>query len=306
MSVNASVTVVGHAESVLPCACTVGESLIWDDQKQVLLWVDMLGQCIHIFSPQSKAHEVQKTDGMVTSIGLRKDGGYIVGLERSLALWEPGGRFEEFVAIEPNLPGNRLNEGVVGPDGCYWIGTMQNNVDSNWQPKEQTEASGQVWRISPDGQVELMVSEKFWLTNTIAWVEDRVVIGETGHNTLYRFTENNSGNKLTDKQTFLKDYPEGLPDGSCVDSSSHLWNCRVVGGAEILCINPDGTPVQRVSTPCTWPTSCTFGGADLNELYITSARFTMSPAHLNATPWEGDLFSCQVPGVTGTPANRFG
>ena len=306
MSVRPPLTSVGHAQSIVPCACKVGESLIWDDQKQLLLWVDLLGRRIHTYDPSSKACEEYETDGMVTSIGLRKDGGYIVGLESSLALWEPGSRFETFVNIEPDRPGNRLNEGVAGPDGCYWVGTMQNNVDRHWQPKDQTQASGQVWRIWPDGKTELMLDEPFWLTNTIAWVDERVVIGDTGLNTLFSFRQSTADKKLSDKQVFLKDYAQGLPDGSCVDSSSHLWNCRVVGGAEILRVSADGTPVQRVSTPCTWPTSCTFGGVALDTLYITSARFTMSQSYLMASPWEGDLFSCRVPGITGLPPYRFG
>lgn len=50
---------------------------------------------------------------------------------------------------------------------------------------------------------------------------------------------------------------------------------------------------------------CAFGGADLDTLFVTSARFTMSAEHLAAYPFEGGLFALR-PGVRGMPANRFG
>jgi len=300
-----SVKTLGTAKRLLACGCIVGESLIWDDRTARLIWVDMLGHAIHIFDPVSHAHDRYDTPGMVTSIGMRRDGGYVVGLERSVVLWAPDQPFDPLTPIEADLHGNRLNEGVVGPDGCFWVGTMQNNVDADGAPRDQTEASGQVWRIHPDGRAELMLDAGFWLTNTIAWLNGRVIIGDTGRNTLYSFAHDPSGG-LCDKQVFLADYDSGLPDGSCVDANGQLWNCRVVGGAEVLCLNEKGMPVQKVQTPCTWPTSCVIGGPDMDTLYVTSARFTMTHAHLDAAPWEGDLFAHKLSDTMGRLHHRFG
>lgn len=303
MSANAPPT-VGTANQILDCRCIVGESLVWDDQQGLLVWVDMLGHQIHMYDPQTQAHQSHDTPGMITSIGMRKDGGYVVGLEKSVALWSPNDGFEMLAIPEQDQHGNRLNEGVVGPDGCFWIGTMQNNVDTQGAPRDQTQATGKVWRIRPDGRSELMLDAGFWLTNTIAWLGDRVIIGDTGRNMLYSFALHAGG--LTDKRVFLGEYGQGLPDGSCLDANGQLWNCRVVGGAEVLCLAKNGVPVQRVKTPCTWPTSCVFGGANLDTLFIASARFTMSTAHLAAHPWEGNLFACQIPETSGRLHHRFG
>jgi len=297
--------VLGMAEQVLACGCVVGESLIWDDRAARLVWVDMLGHTIHMFDPVGRTYQRHDTPGMVTSIGLRQDGGYVVGLEKSVALWSPEQAFQTLVQIETDRPGNRLNEGVVGPDGCFWVGTMQNNVDAEGTPREQTDASGQVWRIHPNGQAELMLDAGFWLTNTIAWLGERVIIGDTGQNALYSFAHAPKGG-LHDKRAFLESYDIGLPDGSCVDANGCLWNCRVVGGAEVLCLSADGLPVQRVRTPCTWPTSCVIGGPDMDTLFVTSARFTMSDAHLSKAPWEGDLFAYKGDRISGRLHYRFG
>ncbi len=69
------------AELILAAADTVGESLVWDDRRNLLAWVDIIGRRIHRLDPQTGAHEVWPTPGRVTSIGLRGDGGAIVGLD---------------------------------------------------------------------------------------------------------------------------------------------------------------------------------------------------------------------------------
>ncbi len=58
-----------------------------------------------------------------------------------------------------------------------------------------------------------------------------------------------------------------------------------------------------VELPCSWPTSCTFGGDRLDTLYVTSARYTMGEDHLASRPWEGGLFRIDV-GVGGLPTNQ--
>ncbi|MHA1548639.1 MAG: SMP-30/gluconolactonase/LRE family protein, partial [Alphaproteobacteria bacterium] len=110
---------------------------------------------------------------------------------------------------------------------------------------------------------------------------------------------------LRDRSVLLEGYERGLPDGSCMDADGYLWNCRVVGGSCVARIDPAGNIDRVVELPCLWPTSCTFAGPDLDTLYVTSARFTMTAEHLAAAPWEGNLFAVK-PGVRGRLENRFG
>ncbi|MDS9950870.1 MAG: SMP-30/gluconolactonase/LRE family protein, partial [Planktomarina sp.] len=90
-----------------------------------------------------------------------------------------------------------------------------------------------------------------------------------------------------------------------MDAEGYIWNCRVVGGGCVVRFDPEGRVDRVVDLPCSWPTSCTFGGPDLKTLYVTSARFTMTDNHLLAHPFEGGLFAIK-PGVVGLRANLFG
>ena len=85
----------------------------------------------------------------------------------------------------------------------------------------------------------------------------------------------------------------------------YLWNCRVVGGACVVRFAPDGSVDRVMDLPCTWPTSCAFGGPELTTLFVTSARFTMKADHLARNPLEGGLFALET-GVAGRPEPLFG
>lgn len=291
------------ATLVVAAADVVGESLVYDDRRHALLWVDIVGRRIHRLFLADERHESWVTPDFPTSIGLRADGGAIVGLRDRVTLWDYDDAFRMFAVIEPDLPDNRLNEGRAGPDGAFWVGTMQNNLRSDGSPKDIDRASGAVYRVAPDGRVTQVTPREFGITNTMAWTAGGTFLtADTIRNEIYAYDV--QGGALTNKRVFAAGLDRGAPDGSCLDANGRLWNCRVAGGACVACFGPDGEVERLVELPCTWPTSCAFGGTDLSTLYVTSARFTMSADHLAANPQEGALYSIEVRS-RGQRENRF-
>lgn len=291
---------------ILAAENIVGESIVWDANRKRLLWVDIVDKSIHALTPETGEHQTWSTPDFVTSVGLRKDGGAIVGLTREICLWDFDDRFLTLAAVESDRPGNRLNEGVVGPDGAFWVGTMQNNIAPDGSPMDMTEDAGRLYRCTPDGQVTPLSDDLFGLTNTLVWPESGgVITADTGKNEIYRYEYDEMTQRLTNRRTLISGFERGLPDGSTMDAEGYVWNCRVVGGGCLLRFDPDGNIDRVVDLPCSWPTSCTFGGEDLDTLYVTSARFTMEPEHLRQNPDEGGLFALR-PGVKGNACYRFG
>ena len=290
---------------VVETADIVGESLVWSAAEQALWWVDIVGRRIHRFEPESGAHAAWPIPDFPTSIGLRHAGGFVVGLARHVALWAPGGAFEPLATLEPELPQNRLNEGRVGPDGCFWVGTMQNNINVDGSPKDISRASGAIHRVHPDGRVDTLTANDIGIVNGFAWTDDgRLLTADTLRNELYAWHWDQGVGRLSHRAVFGTPFARGLPDGSCMDAQGFLWNCRVAGGGCIVRFAADGRVDRVVDLPCSWPTSCTFGGPNLTTLYVTSARFTMSAAHLDAVPQEGALFAFDA-GVPGRPEHLF-
>ena len=110
-----------EAELILDARNIVGESLVWDDRRNRLVWVDIIGRKIHRLDPLSADHQSWDTPDLVTSIGLRADGGAIVGLRKEIASWDFGGPFRTIARIESDHPDTRLNEGV-GRAGRFVLG----------------------------------------------------------------------------------------------------------------------------------------------------------------------------------------
>jgi len=275
---------------VLDCADIVGESIVWSPSEKALFWVDIVGRRIHRFAPDTGAHRTWPTPELPTSIGLCRDGGFVVGLRRRVALWRPDAAFVTLAVPEPDLPDNRLNEGVVGPDGAFWVGTMQDNIAADGSPREMTTDSGAIYRITADGHVAQLTERNFGITNTMVWTHDGgFITADTLKNAFYRYEV--AGSALGARQPFGEPVAAGLPDGSITDSAGSIFNARVAGGSAIAQLTPQGALERLIGLPCSAPTSCTFGGPGLKTLFVTSSRFGMSSAHLRANRQEGGLFA---------------
>ncbi len=88
------------------------------------------------------------------------------------------------------------------------------------------------------------------------------------------------------------------------DAEGRLW-VAMWGGAAVTVWDPArGTLVERIPIPARNVTSCTYGGADLTDLYVTSARKRLSAAELEHTPASGALFRLRTD-VTGMPTFAF-
>ncbi|TIO84713.1 MAG: SMP-30/gluconolactonase/LRE family protein, partial [Mesorhizobium sp.] len=216
------------------------------------------------------------------------------------------GPFRTLAMIEDDRPGTRLNEGVVAPDGSFWVGTMANNIGPDDAPVPIASDEGRLYRVGREGNVTPLSEDRFGITNTMVWLPDgRFVTADTTKNALYSYDWDKKAGRLGRALPFFTGFERGLPDGSCLDAEGYIWNCRVVGGSCLARIAPDGKLDRIAELPCSWPTSCAFGGPGLDTLFVTSARFTMSAEHLDANPFEGGLFALR-PGVRGVQGNRFG
>lgn len=292
-------------ELVFDAQDVVGESVLWDDRRERLVWVDIIGRRIHALDPTTGAHRLWLIEARPTSIALCLDGSALVGTERHICAWSWHGEPRPLVEVEPDLPDNRLNEGAAGPDGAFWVGSMQQNIAPDDSPRDITAAAGRLYRYAPDGRLSQVSDDLYGIANTLVWPEpNRLVVADTTKNSLFQCSLRPDG-RLGPRDILSEGFDRGLPDGSCMDAEGGIWTARVAGGACLTRTGPDGQVDRVADLPCSWPTSCTFGGPDLDKLYVTSARFTMASAHLAAHPLEGALFALK-PGVSGCPAHRFG
>ena len=94
-----------------------------------------------------------------------------------------------------------------------------------------------------------------------------------------------------------------FPDGLTVDEEGFLW-VAIFGAAAVHRYAPDGSLERIVEVPARLVTSCGFGGAELEDLYITSATHVLEPGEAERQPYAGGLFRHR-PGVHGRPQHAF-
>ena len=90
----------------------------------------------------------------------------------------------------------------------------------------------------------------------------------------------------------------------CIDAEGKLWIALFGGGAVTRWDPVSGLLLERLELPCRHVTSCCFGGPNLDQLFVTTARQKMDAAAIKAEPLAGGLFKADI-GVNGLPADCF-
>jgi sugar lactone lactonase YvrE len=285
-------------EQVIPAQNELGEGPIWDQEGGVLYWVDIPGQHIHRYVSATGQYEGFPVETPVTALGLRAAGGFVAATSSGLALWDPASQELECIAHpEADRPGIRFNDGAVDSRGRFWAGTMnERNPES---------PDGALYRLDPDHSLH-KVADGFTVSNGLGWSPDTrtMYFTDTFRHTILAYDFEASTGTLTNQRPFaVVPDEEGLPDGLTVDCEGFVWSAQC-GGGTVARYDPDGKKERQVQLPVRLVTSCTFGGRELDKLFITSAWMTLSSEDRRAQPLAGDLFRVKTD-IRGLAESRF-
>lgn len=273
----------------------IGEGPVWDADQGVLWFVDILAPAIFRFAPATGAVMRYDMPDQVTSIGLTMDDRLILSLRTAVYFFTPAtGKLELLATPEVGAPINRLNDGKVGPDGCFWVGSMHDT-----RPAKPT---GSLFRITPDGKVSTCFNG-LHVSNGLGWSPDgRTMYHADSRGTYIKAYDFNpaTGEMRNPRVIASPDEATGLPDGAAVDVEGNYWSAGVTAG----CLNvfsPEGSLVRRIAVPMAAPTMPCFGGADMKTLFVTGLT-RMDGARVLSP---GRLIACRMD-VAGAPVARFG
>jgi sugar lactone lactonase YvrE len=267
----------------------LGEGPVWVAREQALYWVDIKGAKVFRLDAQGERRE-WPTPLWVCSLVPRASGGFIGGTDEGVAFIDlDQGKFEIVAQPEPDLPHNRFNDGKTDRSGRFWAGTMDNREE---------EASGTLYRFDADLGCAV-VDRDYKVTNGPAFSPDgrRMYHNDSARQVTYAFDLDEAGNAAS-RRVFLEFREgDGSPDGMTVDAEGCLWIAFWDGWC-VRRFSPDGKLLRTVELPVASPTSCAFGGADLDALYVTSASIGLDEDALAMQPKAGGLFMF-TPGVQG-------
>ena len=285
----------------------VGEGPVWDADLQRLFWVDITGKTVHVFSPATGESQSWASGDFPTALAIARDGKRaLVALAGGMAWLDLARGAITLLGNPDTMDGNRLNEGKCDPQGRFWTGSMQSNLNPDGSERKMDCHSGALFRVDPDGSSTCMTAHEFGISNTLAWAPDgrTMYFADTLRNAIFAYDWDADEGHIFNRRVHLEGFDRGAPDGSAMDADGCLWNARF-GGSCLIRITPRGEVDQIVEVPVTNPTSCTFGGEGLGTLFVTSAQFTLSEAQLANNPLEGAVLSATA-GVSGVPDHRFG
>jgi sugar lactone lactonase YvrE len=275
--------------------CGVAESPVWDAATRRLLFCDIPGKRINALSVEDGARETYDLPEVVGSFGLCRSGKLVVALRHRVVLLDPRSRRVEDLTgavVEPAT--NRMNDGKVGPDGAFWVGTMDENT-----PRQPTAA---LYRVTPDGRIERK-AEGYAVSNGLAWSPDGGTMyhsdSTAGVIEAWDF-DPATGAMSNHRQIARLSSEEGRPDGAATDIDGNYWSAGPSAG----CINrfsPAGALLEKIPFPVPGPTMPCFAEG---YLFVTSLREGKSPEVLQQFPTLGGLFRTGAP-VQGAPVGLF-
>jgi sugar lactone lactonase YvrE len=287
---------------VAPTGDHCGEGAVWHATHGAVYWTDINRFLIHRFTIADQCVRTWLFDEPPTAIALTdRDDVLVVALGSSVILWEPASdlRHEPIFRLE-GWPEIRLNDGRADPRGSFWVGSMYNNVLADGSTREILGKYGTLYRIDPDSRTTIQRRE-IGVSNTLCWSPDRrrFHFGDSLANKIWSYDYDHTTGAITNESDFFTDFERGLPDGSTMDADGYLWNCRYYGGC-VVRVAPDGKIDRVIEMPAKNITTCTFGGADLKTLFVTTAASGEPPTARLA----GGLFAIQC-AVAGQPENKF-
>ncbi|HWM35555.1 MAG TPA: SMP-30/gluconolactonase/LRE family protein [Streptomyces sp.] len=280
----------------------LGEGPTWDSARGLLIWVDILNSRVHTFDPADGARTVMATEQHVGAAKPRTGGGLVVNLRDGVGLYDADGAFSWL--HREVVPGRRGNDAAIAPDGALWAGTMR---------YDERTGGGDLKCVTGDGAAVTVLPE-VTVSNGTGWSPDGRLMYYTDTPTrridVFDVDGADDGHKtdgqsrpgsLSGRRPFVEtEEGAGYPDGLTVDADGCVWVALWDGGA-VRRYTPDGRLDRTVPVPVPRPTACAFGGADLRDLYVTTASVGTDTA---AHPLAGAVLV--LPGAgQGLPQSAF-
>lgn len=283
-----------HATPVSTYQAQLGEGPVWDEIAARIMWVDISGKLVLSTDPATGRTDTFDTPSRVGAVGLVDSGGFVLALEDGLYLGDGVEPWHRLAAIEPDDKTTRMNDGKCDPAGAFVGGTM--SMDGR-----QGRAS--LYRIDGSGEVQRLL-EGLTISNGLVWTVDGTSMFhiDTPTRTVMRYEYVFPIGGLGPGHEVVRvPNSQGFPDGMTLDSDGCLWVAMWEGNS-VCRYTPDGVLDTVIGLPVSRVTACTFGGPDLDTLFITTAL--AEAGGTTSEPESGGLFAASV-GVSGHLPHRF-
>lgn len=249
-----------------PRACRLGEGPLWHPERGQLFWFDILSKKLLCAGAEWQFDEHVSAAGWVDHDTL------LIASETALSRFDlTTGRTDPVIALEPDDPRTRSNDGRADPFGGFWIGTMG---------KAAQPGLGAIYRYYK-GELRKLYPG-ITISNAICFAPD----GRTAY-----FTDTPTQQvmaQVLDAEGWPKGAPRVLidltadklnPDGAVVDVEGCLWIAQW-GASRVARYSAEGVFLSAIDFPASQITCPAFGAGGL---YVTSAAVGANEAQAGQT-----------------------
>ncbi len=275
----------------------LGEGPIWNERDQSLYWTDIFEPAIYRYDVQREAVFRRQMPEPVGSLVFRGDNTIVAGTQSGFAFID----FDQpsFRLIHPvkDSESGRLNDGKVDGKGRYWCGSI--NLDLKTP-------SAHLYCL--DGELNVSIKESGIIAaNGIAFSpgNDVLYLSDSRRQVVWAYDFDLESGTIDGRREFVSTV--GQParvDGATVDRFGNYW-CALIYDWHIACYSPAGEMLRRIRLPVQHPTMCTFGGRNLDVLFVTSGSRFLRPGDSERQPLAGALFAIHGLGPLGIVEPRF-
>lgn len=284
--------------------CELGECVLWCERRSALFWTDIPSARLWRHTPGSGATRHWDLPARLGCFSLCDDGRLLLGMEKGLFITDPDGDpngalvLQPIADVERERADTRINDGRCDRGGNFVFGT-KNEAGSA--------ATGSYYQFSFTHGLRRLDLPGAAIPNSICFSLD----GRTMYFCDSRGAEilccdyDADRAAVADVRRFARlDATDASPDGSIVDAEGRLWNAQW-GAARVVRYRPDGRIDRIVRVPAKNPSCCAFGGAALDQLYVSTAREDMSADELARMPHAGGIYRLPLADVRGLPESRM-
>jgi L-arabinonolactonase len=276
--------------------CVIGESPIWDINEQVLYFVDVFGKKIHRHEPQSGVNHHWDVPDLIGSMALRASGGAIIALRDGLYTMDfETGTTAPLVKPDEFDPRLQFNDGKVDRRGRFLVCTLDSRME---------ESLGSLYSLGDDQHLRV-IDRNIFLGNGPCWSPDNKTFyfSDSARNTIYAYDYDIASGVAGNRRNWVNtEELGGIPDGATVDADGLLW-VSIDRGGKIAAYRPDGKLERTIDLAISMPASLTFGGPNLDRLYVTS--IDTRAAGLDPEPGGGSTYVIEGLGARGLPEPRY-
>jgi sugar lactone lactonase YvrE len=264
---------VGGAELVWELDAQLTESPVWDASRRRVFFISNTSGFgrVHVYGADDGARRTWDLPERIGSLGLCRSGRLILALSRRMAIFDPGsGALTDIGDPIGEPPGNYLNDGRPGPDGSYWVGTVDARRPLLHEGIAVSDPRGTLYRLGGDGTLEPR-STGYLSFNGVAFSPDgrTLYCADTAIGQVETWRLDPESAAVSERRPLVTlPATAGRPDGAAVDAEGNYWSAGITAGC-INQISPAGELRSRIATPCASPTMPCFAG---ESMFFTSMR----------------------------------